>query len=262
MKKISCLILCLAMILSLGITALAAGGTPKIVDNAGLLTTSEENTLEAMAEALVDEYDIDVAIVTVDSLGHKSAEAYADDYFDDNGYGVGSRHSGVLFLISMEYRDWHISTCGKGIDALTDYGLEKLFDSISDELADNDFYEAFTAYLTELDKYFDAYESGHPIDKTLTFFDFIPGIIFGLLVGAAVAAIVVGVMKRGMNTAHAQHSAQSYVTPGTFDLQMQRDIYLYSHTSRVRKSESSSSGGSSTHRSSSGRSHGGRGGKF
>jgi DNA primase len=43
---------------------------------------------------------------------------------------------------------------------------------------------------------------------------------------------------------------------GSYDLFRCHDIYLYSHTSRTRKSESS------THSSSSGRSHGGRSGRF
>lgn len=258
MKKIS-ILLCLLMILAICTPAYAA--SPKIVDKADLLTDSQEAVLASKAEALTDEYAMDVVILTVDSLGYKSATAYADDYFDYNGYGIGPRKSGVLFLISMENRDWAISTCGDAIDALTDYGLDKLFETISDDLSDNDFYSAFSTYLTELDTYFEAYEEGSPIDKEVTPLDMIPVVLISLVLGLIVAAIVIWFMTRSMNTARAQRSAQSYVTPGSFDLRNRQDIYLYSHTSRVRRAESSS-GGSSIHRSSSGRSHGGRSGKF
>lgn len=261
MKKFSVLILCFAVLLSFVIPVYANDNLDKIVDRADLLTLKQEANLLQQANELVDEYGIDVVIVTVDSLNGKTATAYADDFFDYNGYGVGSKDSGVLFLLSMEHRDWAISTHGDAIKALTDYGIDTLFDSISDELADDDFYSAFTAYLKELDVYFQAYEDGDPIDKEITFFNLVPAILFGLLTGSIVAAIVIWGMKRGMNTARAQNSAQSYVTPGTYDLQVQRDIFLYSRTSRVRRSQNSS-GGSSTHRSSSGRSHGGRSGKF
>lgn len=256
MKKLSVL---LCLILTLSISAFAA--SPKIVDDADLLTASQEATLETRAEALASEYGIDVVIVTVDSLGYKTATEFADDYFDNNGYGVGPRYSGVLFLLSMEDRDWAISTHGNAISALTDYGLDQLFGSISGELEENNYYTALSDYLTELDVYFEAYANGTPIDREASLADVLPFLLGGLVLGLIAAAATIYVMKRGMNTARAQNSAQSYVTPGTFEMGVQRDIFLYSHTSRVRRSESDS-GGSSTHRSSSGRSHGGRSGKF
>ncbi len=93
-------------------------------------------------------------------------------------------------------------------------------------------------------------------------------VIFSLVCGLIVAAIVIWIMSRGMSTAKAQRNAQSYLATGSYDLHTKRDIFLYSRTTKTRKAESSSStgarggGGSSTHRSSSGRSHGGRSGKF
>ena len=59
-------------------------------------------------------------------------------------------------------------------------------------------------------------------------------------------------------------TAAAYVKRGSMNVTQARDLYLYSHVDRqVRQKESSSSGGGSrTHRSSSGRTHGGRGGKF
>lgn len=261
MKRLSVLILCFALLLSCTIPVFARSNDAKIVDGAGLLSPTQEANLLLKAQELIDKYSIDVVIVTVDSLKGKTATAYADDYFDYNGYGEGYKDSGVLFLLSMEHRDWAISTHGDAIKALTDYGIDTLFDSISDDLADDDFYSAFTDYLNELDVYFKAYENGEPIDRRITFINFLPAIFFGLLIGSIIAAVVIWSMKRSMNTARAQHGAQSYVTPGTYNLQVQRDIYLYSRTSRTRRSQNSS-GGSSTHRSSSGRSHGGRSGKF
>ena len=54
----------------------------------------------------------DVIVVTVASLDGKTAESYADDYFDFNGYGLGQDRDGILLLLSMEDRDWAISTHG------------------------------------------------------------------------------------------------------------------------------------------------------
>lgn len=258
MKKLTSLIFTFLLILSLTSPAFAAGGLPKIVDEAGLLTTYEEEKLEERAQILADKYHIDVVILTVDSLNGRNITAYADDYFDYNGYGIGSNHSGVLLMLSMEYRDWAISTCGDGIKALTDYGQEQIMDDVLDYLGDDEYYEGFSAYLQLLDEYFEAYENGEPIDKSRN-------IVFDLLIaigiGALAGFITITVMKSGMKTVKPQRGAQSYVKQNSYKLRHQRDLYLYSRTSRTRK-ESSSSGGSSTHRSSSGRSHGGSRGKF
>ena len=264
---------------------------PKVVDDGDLLSESEEAALETQAQAISEKYGIDVVILTVWSLDGKSSEAYADDYFDYNGYGIGPEYSSVLFLLSMEYRDWAISTCGDGIDALTDYGIQQIFSRISGDLSRDDYYGAFTAYLEELDKYFEAYADGNPIDGIRDPYDgpgsYEPGtneetrypernslkqrlpkmIFIGLVAGAVIAGIVLVFMRSQMNTAKPQPGAKSYLKGGTYELQSQRDVFLYSRVSRVRRSDDSNSGGhsgggSSVHHSSSGRSHGGGHGKF
>ena len=42
--------------------------------------------------------------------GGKTAEAYADDYYDYNGYGYGENDDGLLLLVSMGEREWAITT--------------------------------------------------------------------------------------------------------------------------------------------------------
>ena len=59
-----------------------------------------------------------------------------------------------------------------------------------------------------------------------------------------------------------RHEAADYAKPGSLNLSVKRDLYLYSTVSRQKKEQPKSGGGSTTHRSSSGAIHGGRGGKF
>ena len=263
MKKYISLLIAVVLLLCLTVPAFALGGNPKIVDKADLLSSSEEATLETMAENLANEYNIDVVILTVYSLDGKDITAYADDYFDYNGYGIGYNHSGVLLILSMEYRDWAISTCGDGIDALTDYGQEELMDGVLDYFGDDDYYLGFRKYLNELDYYFEAWENGEPIDIQGGFS--LMGLLFAIGIGAVAGGITTSIMQAGMKTTNPQRNAQSYLKVGSYKLTGQRDLFLYSRTTKVRKAESSSGssrGGSSTHRSSSGRSHGGSRGKF
>jgi uncharacterized protein len=293
MKKLLILTLCLMLFVGM-IPPASATDTPKIVDEYDLLTTEQEEDLEEKARKIVDKYDMDVVIVTVWSLGGKSAEAYADDYFDYNGYGIGEDYSGCLFLLSMEYRDWAISTCGDSIYALTDYGIEQLFESCKDYLSDDRDYKAFDVYLDQLDYYFRAYENGSPIDGyhdsdvddyiiydpndsdgTVHYkrqpgtFDIIRIVAVGVVAGLLIGGLVLWSLRSSMNTFRAQRNASSYIPAGSFHLTARRDVFLYSNVSKVRRQSNSGGGsgrsrggGSSVHRSSSGRSHGGRSGKF
>ena len=95
---------------------------PRLTDDADLLTSSEEKQLLAKLDEISERQEMDVVVVTTDSLEGKTAEAYADDFFDYNGFGYGPMGSGVLLLVSMEDRDWAISTSGDGIEAFTDAG--------------------------------------------------------------------------------------------------------------------------------------------
>lgn len=261
MRKLTSLLIIFLLSASLTVTAFASGGSPKIIDNADLLSESEEATLEAMANDLVSEYDMDVVILTESSIWPKDITEYADDYFDYNGYGIGSKHSGVLLLLDMDKREWAISTCGETIKALTDYGQDQIMDDVLPYLGDDAYYDGFKIYLDRLDTYFEAYQNGEPIDETRSLFNIVFDLFIALAIGAAAGGITIAVMRSGMKTVKLQRGAQSYVKQDSYKLKSQRDMFLYSRTSRTRK-QSSSSGGSSTHRSSSGRSHGGSRGKF
>ena len=286
MKQFLSAALLLFTIVTLPFSANAA--QPRIIDEADLLSIEEEAFLEAKAARLAESYDMDVAIVTTNSLGGKSSEAYADDYYDDNGYGIGSDYSGTLLLLSMEYRDWAVSTCGEAIYALTDYGIQRVFSSISTDLSYGVYYEAFDHYLDALENYYSAYRSGITIEdfeydysgpgtfipgtqEDIYYYDNVPvkafnwylrRFLISLAIGAAVAGIVLLIMRSKMNTAKFQRDASNYLKNGNAQITLYRDLFLYSRVSKTRKQEQDTGGGSSVHCSSSGRSHGGGHGKF
>lgn len=252
MKQFICLLLAALLLLSLVFPVFAAA--PKIVDEADLVTDEEAAILEARAQELADQYEMDVVIVTVQSLNGQDITNYADDYFDYNGYGIGSRYSGVLLLIAMDTREWAISTCGDAIQAIPDWAIEDLSDAMSSYLSVGAYYYAFSEYLNALERRFAAYIDGQTVDAG----DYLRVVVVSLLVGAAVGGIAILVMRGMMNTARAQSGATSYLTAGSFHLSRRLDIFLYSNVSRTRRAQSSSS----THRGSSGRSHGGGRGRF
>ena len=124
-KKLFCLLLPLLLLYCLAMTA-AAENPNRVVDMADLLTDSEEQALNAQLREISERQQMDVVVVTVDSTDGKTPMEYADDYFDYNGYGYGESRDGVLLLISMEERDWWVTTTGRGEKAVDGAGLDEI----------------------------------------------------------------------------------------------------------------------------------------
>lgn len=243
--KLLSLLLLLILLCSLTLTAYAA--PPRVNDYAGLLNAGDAAALEEEFAYYKESFDLDVVVVTVDSLDGKTAQAYADDYYDYGGYG----ENGVLLLVSMGEREWHISTSGTAIGLIDDSDLVYLEDRIVPHLSDGDYYEAFYQFQYSL---LGCVTPESPLDN----------LIISLPAGLIVALIVILIMRATMNTKTAQRTADAYQTRDSFHLRTHQDLFLYSNVTKqpIPQQTSSGSGGSSVHRSSSGSSHGGRGGKF
>lgn len=265
--------LVLAVILTVPAFAVEGGFADlyyRMNDSAGVLTEDEDSELEDALEELSLRQSFDVTIATVESLesvGYDSMEAYADDLYDYCQFGYGPDMDGVLLLVSMGDRKWHISTCGYGITAFTDAGIQYLGEQMKPFMAEGDYAAAFRTFVQWSDTYIDAARAGRPYDvKTLPRDPLSPMyLVLALGIGLALAWVVVHVMKSQLRSVAFQENAASYVREGSMKLTNQRDLFLYRdvhRTERPKESSSSDSGGSSTHTSSSGTTHGGGGGSF
>lgn len=277
-KKILFLaIVCLTLTSSLSLTVSAElfdKTLPRVVDNADLLTDSEEESLESDIKTLIDKYDFDIVIVTADTIDGKTPMEYADDYYDYEGYGAGVDRDGVLLLVSMEDRDWWISTRGYGITVFTDYGIQKAGESIVNYLGKEKYLGAFEKFLSITEDYIDSANNGKAIDTNNEYrstSDVIRNIFilaagsFGI--GLIAALITVFVFKAQLKSVKFQGGAANYEVNGSLQLTRSNDVFLYKNVSKTKRVESSGGGhsgggGSSTHISSSGATHGGGGGKF
>lgn len=259
-KRIFALLLTAVLCLTLVLPADATKITKRyMVDDADLLTASQQQQLHNALAQLSAQHKMDIVIVTVDSLNGKSATAYADDYFDYNGYGWGERFSGILLLISMEDRDWAISTCGNGMDAFTDDGLDYIAGQIVPLLSDGDYADAFAEFASLCDTFLVQANTGKPFDSDTLPKDpfsllWIPGC---LVIGLAVALIVVAIMKNQLKSVRSQSAARDYLRQGSLQLRVCNDLFLYRTVRKTAKPKNNSA-----HSGSSGRSHGGTSGKF
>ena len=247
----------------------------RVMDGAELLSEDEETALRARLDELSVRLSCDLVVATVDSTNGATPMAYADDLFDYAGFGLGDDRTGILLLISMEARDWWISTRGGAIRILTDDRIQSIGDDMVDDLGSGDYAAAFSTFADDCNRYCMLYGDYRGADgtgegKLAYFVRVFPYLMpwywipLSLLIGFLIACIAVGVMKGKLRSVRFQPAAGSYVRPGSFAVTASRDQYLYRTVSRTArpKDTDSSSGGSSTHTSSSGASHGGGGGKF
>ena len=265
----------LALLAALAVPAFAVEGGfadlyYRMNDSADLLTEDEDNELEASLEELSVRQNFDVTIATIESLesvDYTSMEAYADDLYDFCQFGYGADRDGVLLLVSKGDRKWHISTCGYGITAFTDAGIQYLGEQMKPFMAEGDYAAAFRTFIQWTDDYVTVAREGHPYDvKNLPREPLSPMYLFlALGIGLVLAGVIVSVMKSQLKSVAMQQDAASYVREGSMNLTNSQELFLYRdvhRTEHVEEKDSDSSGGSSTHTSSSGTTHGGGGGSF
>ena len=234
------LVLLLPVLLVLPVSAKSS----QVLDYAILMSTEETVSLADRFSGFRDAYGLDIVILTVPNLMNTPIDQFADDFYDNNGYG----EDGILFLLDMGSRQWYISTSGAAIDMLSDRDLEKIESKVVPFFSEGRYYDGFRKFLDILPGYLEA-ESEGGINLFLS-----------LGIGALISGIVLLVMRGTMNTKNPQRSAEAYTVEGSCHLRLHQDLFLYSNVSKREKPKTNS--GSTTHRSSSGRSHGGRGGSF
>lgn len=241
-----------------------------VIDEAGLLTQSQIDELNAKVNRISEEYNMDIVITTTNDTDGKSSREYADDYFDYNDFGVEPNYDGILFLIDMDNREAYISTTGIGIKYLTDQRIERVLDEVFDSgLVEGDFFGASLGFINGTERYL---KEGIPSNQyteeekvnTLTIFDMIIALIGGLAVGGIfVVSVKSGYKLRNPGNPFS-YSNNSIVNIATTEDRLVDSFVTHRRIPKPKPpSGGGSSGGRSTvHRSSSGRSHGGGGRKF
>ena len=255
-KKIFSVIVAVMLCLSMSVCAFAyftpvERTLPLVVDNADLISDDTEAVLLKKCNEMAAEYELEVAIVTTPDLGGLTAEQYADDFYDYNGYGFGSNDDGILVVYKPGVqgdRKIHITTHGKGVSEFSDLALDNIRDEMINYLLVDDYDSAFTCYLEMVE---DELKPG--IELTW---------LFGLmLAGAVVGFIVMSAVISKNKSVISRRNAREYTRQGSMAVTGSREMFAYSRVTASPKVQNNSSGGS-THRSSSGRSHGGSGSSF
>ena len=124
-----------------------AGKVQRGFDLADLLTDDEEAELQSRIDGLVEQYNQDIGIVTVQDSSVTSTREFADKFYEDSGMGIGDNRTGVLFCIDMYNRETYLTTTGDMIDIIDDQRREEIFDAQMEYLSGGDYLGAFSISL-------------------------------------------------------------------------------------------------------------------
>lgn len=138
-RKLAVLLAALLLLVLCALPALAE--PPMVVDDAILFNQNQIDQMETIITRIRSKYQMDVVILTTRSTpvttDDRRLAAFADDYYDYNGYGLGTERHGLLFMIDMNNRYTYISTRGDMILYINDSREEELLDAAYEYLSSN-----------------------------------------------------------------------------------------------------------------------------
>ncbi len=233
-----------------------------VTDAAYLLTDEEYFTLNDRAERIAQRYECEVFVITLDDMGDDDAYEFTKYLYNEYTLGYGAQRSCLILFLSMEERDYALVAYGYGNTAFTDYGKDVMLDvHVLPLLAQDQYYEAFSAYYDVAEEYLQMADAGTPFDRGTDpeygKLSLPVKLAITIFVPVLIALIVCSVWKKQMKTAVLARDARNYISKQGLQLTAQEDRFLY-RTETRRRIERSSSGGTTV--DSSGAS--GRSGKF
>lgn len=270
MKKFK--IVFIFLFIFIGISSVSAfDTTAKVYDYAQVLTTSEEEKLKTSALEYIEDYNMDMVLVTVKHHTKTDTKAYAEDFYDYNGFGIGDTYDGIIFVIDFTfgYTDIYMSTTGEAIRMYDDYRIDRILDNIADQ-KNNGYYAMFNSFINDSKSYaslgipssnsnIEINEYGDPVYEEASPLPMI------IIISLIVPSIVLGILVYKNRMIRKSTNATYYLKKDSVVINIKDSRFLTTHTSSVRINDTSSSGGSgrvggsSVSRGSSGRSHGGGG---
>ena len=202
-------------------------------DLANILTRQQVEELQERAVAITQRHQCEVIIITIEAMDDDDGiDEWARYFYKQYEYGYGTEKSGIMFLLSMAEQDYALIAYGYGNTAFTDHGKNIMLDRyILPLLADDKYFEAFSAYLDKADEYLVMARGGSPFDTNTdpesARNDFYIRLAVTILLPLLIASIVCSSWKNQMKTAVAARTAHNYIPANGFKLTGQTDMFLY-----------------------------------
>ncbi len=233
-----------------------------VMDTADLLSDAQESELQAIANNIRSEHQIETYIMTINDYNVIEQSYYIEDagtkFYSENNLGYGDGKDGVFLMLSMQERDFTYFIYGdKTHEIFTESTRAYIEANFLDNFAANDFYGGFVDYFTL------TYEEPN-VNFAIKLIRQIDGemLLIAFIIGLALSLFYVSSLKKALNTFKQRQSAIEYIAKGGVDIRIKEDVYTHTTTTRTKISKSSGGGGGGSSRSFSGGGFSGSSGKF
>lgn len=167
----------------------------EVEDRADLLTSNEEAEILNMAKQILNDNNKTwyVNFFTINDSQGKSTETYGIDRYEEvnDPEHTGKVLNGFFIIIDIDNRNYHFGTFGEAINIFDDFEVEKLLDSMFDDVRNEEYFSAFVAALDSIEMRLqigDNYDGNNSLNQTRSY-DFVSPIFIGLIFGVGAAFI-------------------------------------------------------------------------
>lgn len=281
-------LLIITAITGLTLTSYVSAFQQKVYDYAELFTDDEIAELETISLEQGEAGKVDIVFITTFNLNGQTRREYLEDFYDDYGFGYDKEYGDTaLVLLNMDPDDRGVEIQGYGIAKhyIHNDRIEHILDDIVPLLGSGNYFSAMEEFAYQVAYYMNeekgvntnptygdetsgnyhgesSYEGPSDYYKEESFFE---SILFRAIISLVIGGVVVAIM--------AYHSSgkitttnRTYLDHNNSKVVANQDLYVRTHTTRVRKpQQQSNSGGRSSGGggiSSGGHSHSGGGRSF
>lgn len=279
-RKFKVIIFSLIYLIALLPIRAKAAETDNVKDYLNYLSETEIQELQSEINEISNKFNLDTVIVITDNTDGKSSMEYADDFYDNNNYGLDEEKSGILMLINMNAREVWISTTGSAITIFTDSTISTMVNDITKYLSDKDYNGASSKFLEKVDYYCDKKSMTNNTDSVgnsssesspdteiniapTSYFSRVNKRVTSLstYIISLIISIVVTLIVTQKSKWKVTANSRTYEGKNSFNLTNSKDIFVSENITRT-KIVKQSNDTSTTHESASKSTHGGGGGSF
>ena len=245
MKRfLSVLMIFLLSITLAALPAKAESAPAFVVDQADILSGSQEKDLEYLAQQASTKHECGIYIITLDDyrdLGDFDLiEDALDFYYDEMNYGIGPDRSAAILMLSMNDRDFSFLCFGDAYRTLEESDLDQITYGFLDDFANDSWYNGFADYIE--DTSFALSQpgklSGNTAPQSAESSPKLTGeVAVGLFASLIIAGIVTACVEKRcldqMKSVHRGTQADHFVSQGGLQLQVNTDSFSHSETTRI-----------------------------
>ncbi len=261
-KLLSLLILVCVLCFATGVSGYSV--VSRVTDSVSDTLTAEQQTdLAQKLDDISERTGYDVLIYIVDSLDGKTEESFVEEYYDWISLELDIDKGAVILLIALEERIVYIDCADEAQAAVSYYDVENMLDAVTDDLSDGEYYQACVTFAEMCDGRISAYINGTSSDSSTNYnppydndynddynYDYGEGnksdilylALFAVIAGVVVGSISVTVMKSKLKSVRPQNEATSYVVPGSMQVTVSYDAFLYRNVTRRERPRNNNNG--------------------